>query len=325
MVGAGAGRATIARPRIDPVRVRHELVCARHPRALCVGSWAAPAPDIGWLAVTVSDRCIRRRQQRAGLRVPPVGCGLEQADVVVPSSPEPASVSVWTILAQLLVAAVLLLGAMIGLGLLLTRVLSGSGVEQADAAVAQWMVGQRTPTLDELSGPAAELGNTLVVIGGGLVAAVLAVAVWRCWRPALVIAVALLGEFGIFLTAATVVARPRPPVSHLDAALPPTSSFPSGHTGAAICLYGTFAILVLIAVRSWWRWLVLALAVAVIVTVALARIYRGAHFPTDVIASALYAVPWLIMTLRLLPPRVASPICTECRRGPRSGSVASAL
>jgi hypothetical protein len=81
------------------------------------------------------------------------------------------------------------------------------------------------------------------------------------------------------------VGRPRPPVPHLDAALPPTSSFPSGHTAAAICLYGGVASIVLRVVRAWWRWLVLGVAVVVIVAVAAARLYRGAHYPSDVLGS----------------------------------------
>ena len=115
-----------------------------------------------------------------------------------------------------------------------------------------------------------------------------------------------------------------PPVVHLDAALPPTSSFPSGHTAAAICLYGAVAALVLrhrspetgegptrvpvglrapisaLRPRAWWRWVVFAAAVVVVVAVAFARLYRGAHHPTDVLASALFAVPWLLLVLRLV-------------------------
>ena len=73
-----------------------------------------------------------------------------------------------------------------------------------------------------MSGPAAELGNTWVVIGVALVAAVLAVTVLRRWRLALMFAVALVGELAIFLTTTAVIDRPRPPVAHLDAELPPT-------------------------------------------------------------------------------------------------------
>ena len=61
------------------------------------------------------------------------------------------------------------------------------------------------------------------------------------------------------------------------------------------------------ATRAWWRWLVLALAVLVVVAVALARLYRGAHFPTDVLGSVLLAVPWLLVVLRVLTTRDATP------------------
>jgi hypothetical protein len=174
---------------------------------------------------------------------------------------------------------------------LITRVGAGSDVEKADTATVRWLAGERTETLDAVSGPAAELGNTWVVIGVALVAAVLAVAVLRRWRLALVFAVALVGELAIFLTTTAVIDRPRPPVAHLDAQLPPTSSFPSGHTAASICLYGAIAALVLALTRAWWRWLILTIAVLVIVAVAVARLYRGAHFPTDVLAASCSPCP----------------------------------
>ena len=53
------------------------------------------------------------------------------------------------------------------------------------------------------------------------------------------------------------------------------------------------------------------------VAVAFARLYRGAHHPTDVLASVAFAVPWLLVTLRLIgddpgvparPARRAEPV-----------------
>ena len=41
---------------------------------------------------------------------------------------------------------------------------------------------------------------------------------------------------------------------------------------------------------------------ALVAVVAVARLYRGAHFPTDVLGSVLFAVPWLLVVLRVLPP-----------------------
>jgi membrane-associated phospholipid phosphatase len=223
------------------------------------------------------------------------------------SAPDPTPLHWRSVAARLLIVAVLLLGLVIGTGLSITRLAPGSDVEKADTATVQWLAGERTETLDAVSGPAAELGNTWVVIGVALAAALLAIAVLRRRRFALVLAVALIGELAIFLTTTAVIDRPRPPVTHLDAQLPPTSSFPSGHTAASICLYGAIAALALALTRAWWRWLILTLAILVIVAVALARLYRGAHFPTDVMASVLFAVPWLLVTLKLLRPDIGSP------------------
>jgi undecaprenyl-diphosphatase len=69
---------------------------------------------------------------------------------------------------------------------------------------------------------------------------------------------------------------------------PPTSSFPSGHTSAAVALYLGIALLLVLRARdgrmkaTWW-----ALLVLVPIGVALTRMYRGMHHPSDVVASFL--------------------------------------
>ncbi len=262
-----------------------------------LGGWLVGA---GWLVVTAA--AFRAWRRHDGLAVPPAVDGLapEVAHDLEPAPAEHAPPHPWTTVAQLLVVAVLLLGALVGSGLLLVSLGAGSALERADVGAVSWLADQRTPVLDAASDPIDELGNTGVVVGGGAVAAVLAYVVTRRLRPALVIVAVLVGEVLIFLAAAAVVGRARPPVTHLDATLPPTSSFPSGHTAAAICLYGAVAALVLRGTRAWWRHAVVGLAVAVVVGVAVARLYRGAHHPTDVLASFLFAVPWLLATLRLV-------------------------
>jgi undecaprenyl-diphosphatase len=196
-----------------------------------------------------------------------------------------------------------LLGLLLGLGWLLTRASIGHPFEEADRALAEWLVDHRTAALDRLSGALSALGNTTVVLVLAVLAALAGVALHRTWRPALLLAVALGGELTVFLITTALIDRPRPPVPHLDATLPPTSSFPSGHTAAALCLYGSLAALVLAGTRGRWRGPVVTSAAVVVLLVAGSRLYRGAHYLSDVVASVLFAGFWLFVCLRTLPLR----------------------
>jgi len=115
------------------------------------------------------------------------------------------------------------------------------------------------------------------------------------------VAVLMFGELGAFLAAAAVVKRPRPDVSNLDTHLP-TSAFPSGHEAATCCIYIAIAILFIGHFRGWWRYLFLIPAVAMPVLVALSRLYRGEHHPTDILGSLLFAALWLTATTLLIKP-----------------------
>jgi undecaprenyl-diphosphatase len=115
------------------------------------------------------------------------------------------------------------------------------------------------------------------------------------------IAVVMAGELAAFLTAAAVVRRPRPDVTHLDHHLP-TSAYPSGHEAAACCLYAAVAILVIGHTRGWWRWLFLIPAIAMPVLVAVSRLYRGEHHPTDILGSLLFSALWLTAATVLIRP-----------------------
>ena len=209
----------------------------------------------------------------------------------------PTSRSVLVRAAVLVGGAGLILAVMLGLGWLVTRVVPATGLGGADLGIDVWLAEHRTPALDVASTVATDVCSTTSVFVLGFLAAAGSAALLRRWWPAVLLAVALVGELWLFLATAMIVKRPRPPVAHVDAALPPTSSFPSGHTGAAICLFGGIAAIVVCAARAWWRWLVVALAALMVVLVALARMYRGAHYLTDALGAVVLAVPWLLVTL----------------------------
>jgi membrane-associated phospholipid phosphatase len=114
----------------------------------------------------------------------------------------------------------------------------------------------------------------------------------------------LVVEVTVFLSVTLAIDRPRPAVPHLDSA-PPTSSFPSGHTAAAMVLFAGIALIAMCCTRSWvLRAASVVVAVVIPVTVGAGRVYRGMHAPTDVFAGALLGVGSLIVAV--LAVRAAS-------------------
>jgi membrane-associated phospholipid phosphatase len=180
---------------------------------------------------------------------------------------------------------------LLAIGLLLTHVVDGS-VGHWDLHVNRWFVSQRSELGNAISGGVTFMLDTFPVIGVALVA--VALFSWRRqFRAAFVIAVGLVLEIAVFLSVTFVVARPRPEVVRLSST-PMTSSFPSGHTAAAVVLYGGVALGVQCCTRrSIARSVFWILAVLIVIAVGISRVYRGMHHPTDVAAGALFGAACL--------------------------------
>jgi undecaprenyl-diphosphatase len=117
----------------------------------------------------------------------------------------------------------------------------------------------------------------------------------------LLLATAMLAEVSLFMATTLLVERDRPDVTQMDVS-PPTSSFPSGHTAAATALAVSLALVVTWNVRSTAiKVTVWSLAVLVGPAVAIARVYRGMHHPTDVamgllMGAACVLLAWLAVS-----------------------------
>lgn len=256
-----------------------------------LGGWLL---GVLWLAVTAT--AFRRWRQEEGQRRLPIAEGVAPADrsALIPApchdAPLPAG---WRGLAELLTAAVMLCGAFVGIGLLITDVLAP--VRRFDVAVVEWFAGVRAVALTPVVVAVSHLGSTLWIVIVMVVAVPLALGLTRRWAPPVFLLVATVGETTLFLAISRVVGRLRPTVDQLSPDLPPTSSYPSGHVAAAAATYGGIVLLVFAWTRSRLRYAVLVLAVLGVLGVALSRVYRGMHHPSDTLASVLLvAVCWWV-------------------------------
>ena len=197
------------------------------------------------------------------------------------------------ILALVFGGAILLLGVMIALGILDVHVLAHTRFGRADGSVDSVLARHRDHLLNALTLGATDAASTIPVIAVAVLVIITAGLVFRRWREPLFVVTTIVGEVAIFVITTLVVHRPRPNVVRLDHA-PPTSSFPSGHTAASVALCGSIAALVVWhGARAVWRRLAVALAILFPVAVAASRLYRGMHYPTDVLGGALLGFSWL--------------------------------
>ena len=178
---------------------------------------------------------------------------------------------------------------LVGAGLLVTHVLEHGFLGAWDHHVIHWFVIHGTGFLNKSSAVVTFAADTFTVVGvAAIVTIVLLIRRWG--RRAFLLATALAIELSVFLTVNAIVARPRPPVRHLGGT-PSTFSFPSGHTAATIALYGAIAVIIGAATtRRGPRIAAWTVVVILTVAVALSRLYRGEHYPSDVLGGALLGI-----------------------------------
>lgn len=179
-------------------------------------------------------------------------------------------------------------GLLTGFGLLITGPARDWWPLTVEDEVNEGFERIRTHALTSASLIGSGAGNTSTVIGITLLVCVGLVLIPRLprWRETVFLAAAVSLQALVFLVITESVDRTRPDVERLDAS-PPTSSYTSGHTGAATALYGGLAVLALSRVRGPWRKVLGAVFLLIPLLVGVARLYRGMHHPTDVAGGLL--------------------------------------
>ena len=190
------------------------------------------------------------------------------------------------VLKRVLLPVALLLGVMVALGLLVTKVMLHVWPLTVEDSVNRELERDRTPEANAVSLVFSTLADTSVIIAVTAVAALALRLVLHRWREPIFLCAAVTAQAVVFYLTTLAIDRRRPAVGHMDTS-PPTSSFPSGHTSAAVALYAGLALALSLLMHRTGLKAACSLLLLVPVGVALARMYRGMHHPSDVVASFL--------------------------------------
>ncbi|ACZ91641.1 phosphatase PAP2 family protein [Streptosporangium roseum] len=171
----------------------------------------------------------------------------------------------------------------ISVGLLITKVLQTTTLIANDQGVNEQLVDGRTAFLNDITDKMTKLSDMPTIIIATAVLIVVFRLAFKRWNESIFLLLAVFSQSAIFLLATVFSQRKRPLVQHLDPA-PPTSSFPSGHTSAAVGFYCAVALVLTLHTHRykilnvlWW-----AVGLAVPLGIAYSRMYRGMHHLSDV-------------------------------------------
>jgi len=164
---------------------------------------------------------------------------------------------------------------------------------KVDRVVEGAVVRRQSPRLDRtarvlsLLGSAAGVGTAVVLMSWRL---------WRVDRRTTIYLAAYTAGTPVFIEAAKLlVHRDRPNGAPLG--------FPSGHSLAALAVFGLLVTVLLPEVRPRLRRLLVAAAMALILGVGLSRIYLGVHWATDVVGGYLGGLAYLMAGVAILNTR----------------------
>jgi undecaprenyl-diphosphatase len=170
-----------------------------------------------------------------------------------------------------------------------------SWITAFDAGVGDPIHALRTPVLTSFFYLCTLLANTGTVVFITVVAVVV-LSVRRRFAEAILVTVVVAGGQALGTVAKLLIVRARPLAAKALIPLPDSYAFPSGHSLAAMLLYGVLAFLLVRSLSGIGARLAVSLAASVvIVLVGVSRVYLGVHWPSDVVAAWLLGGAWLAL------------------------------
>jgi membrane protein DedA with SNARE-associated domain/membrane-associated phospholipid phosphatase len=191
----------------------------------------------------------------------------------------------------ILVAALALLGgAWMFLGIT-EDVVSSDPLVRIDQLLYTALQTLRTDMADTLMIAATELGSATVAIA--VITGIAAVLAWkRCWRTLAYWLTAVGFAQALVWILKITLERTRPNAMYNGA---DQYSFPSGHAASSIVLYGFLAFLLAHGQKRGARVTITLLAAGLAGLIAFSRLYLGAHWLSDVLASLSLGTAWVAL------------------------------
>ncbi|MDO4100094.1 phosphatase PAP2 family protein [Clavibacter michiganensis] len=178
------------------------------------------------------------------------------------------------------------------------NVTDADGVAGLDRPLLAFMIGIRTPWLNEAATAYTDVAGVVIMPIIAVVTMLFLAVRRRSWTPIILVLAAGGGSLLLTIAGKDIIDRARPDLAD---AVPPyetSPSFPSGHTLNAVAIAGILAYLLLLRQhRRATRVLSIAVAVVFAVTIGATRVYLGHHWFTDVLAALFLGAAWLALVI----------------------------
>lgn len=171
----------------------------------------------------------------------------------------------------------------------------------ADVAILVRFQEIRSPVVDSFVVGLTQLGDPEVVWPLSITVFLYLAFVAKAWTAAVTWAASIAFAASFNSLIKWIVGRSRPTVLDYDGFS--AFSFPSGHATVNLTLYGVLSVLLMREIAPSMRWNAAVSLILFGASIALSRLYLGAHWLSDVVASSLLAIGIVATAYRSYMPR----------------------
>lgn len=191
-----------------------------------------------------------------------------------------------------IVSLVIVVGG-INLFIELTETLKTDTLARYDAAVTDYIISHRNPSLTTFFKFVTDIGD----VTGYLIVLILFVLLsWRIiksWKYVLQSVVVLVLATLSNMVLKRFVDRARPGIEHLVTVK--TLSYPSGHAMGAMAFFGFLIYLISkLRINRILKYSLMVLVALLILSIGISRIYLGVHYPSDVAGGFIAGFIWVV-------------------------------